>query len=267
MSEATQARPYSWLIALIVIMTAVTFAFGAIALHYIETSMIARSGATLALTAVEVTDKLDRCLVERYGDVQVVAGTFSAPPNHLGFQSAYLARMKMAYSDYLWIGATNLRGEAVVATDQATVGRAFSAEPGFQAVRKWQMVHAGDVILNQGLIGLDAIDCTVPITSPPGEFFGAVTVRVGTLALENLLARTIQDSKQCEGLGGVLKDRFLTRNGVTFIDSSHQEKAYINLKQAGLPFELLSDQSPQWTMLHDCVKAFSGTGGVVPASR
>ena len=118
--DATAPRPYSWLRTLMVVMTVVTLATGAIALHYIETRMITVSGKSLALTVAEVSDKLDRCLFERYGDVMMMAGTFSAQPHDRKFQSAYIARAKISYRDYLWIGVTNVRGQIVTVTDPAT---------------------------------------------------------------------------------------------------------------------------------------------------
>ena len=74
----------------------------------------------------------------------MTAGTFSAQPDNREFQSAYVAQMKTAYPDYLWIGATNEQGEIVVATDPATMGRDYSAQPWFQAARNgrgsiWRM--------------------------------------------------------------------------------------------------------------------------------
>ena len=65
-SDPTTPSPYSWLWTLILAMTVVTLAIGGITLHYLETRMVATAGETLALTATEVSDKLDRFLFERY---------------------------------------------------------------------------------------------------------------------------------------------------------------------------------------------------------
>src|SRR4029078_7391 len=121
-SKTTVSRPYSWLQLLIVLMTIFTLVIGSIAFHYIETRMVASAGENLALTAAEVSDKLDRFLSERHSDVLMIAGTFSGQPHNKEFQSAYLAQMKTLYPDYLWIGVTDTRGQVVVATDKATVG-------------------------------------------------------------------------------------------------------------------------------------------------
>ena len=131
MSEATAPRPYSWLWVLIIVMTVATLATGAIALHYVETRMVTASGKSLALTAAEVSDKLDRFLFERYGDVMMMAGTFSAQPQDRKFQSAYIARAKISYRDYLWLGVTNERGQIVAATDPASRVRRGSHPAGY----------------------------------------------------------------------------------------------------------------------------------------
>ena len=62
MPEATAPRPYSWLPVLIGVLTVVMLAIGTLAFRYVETRMVATAGETLAQTAAEVSDKLDRFL-------------------------------------------------------------------------------------------------------------------------------------------------------------------------------------------------------------
>ena len=243
MSEAKVRHSYSWLPALIVMMTLVTLVIGAIAFHYIETRMVDAAGETLALTAAEVSDKLDRFLVERHGDVLMMAGTVSTQPHNQEFQSAYVAGMKTAYPDYLWIGVTDARGQIVVATDPATVGRDYSAESWFQAVRNGQALHVGDVEPFAVMGGVDAVAFTAPLTGPRGEFLGVVSTRVGIPGLENLVTGTLLAFEQSGGFGRALEYQFLTEKGVAFVDSDLWQKGNSNLKQLGLPSALLSEQS------------------------
>ena len=242
-SEATAPRPYSWLQLLVFLMTVFTLIIGAIAFHYIETRMVAAAGETLALTAAEVSDKLDRFLVERHGDVLMMAGTLSAQPHNREFQSSYVARMKVSYPSYLWIGITNVRGQVVVATDLATVGEDYSAQPWFQAVRDGHAVHVGDVEPFAVMGGPDAIAVTAPLTGLRGEFLGVVTTRVGIPGLENLVTGTLRAFQQREGFGGALEYQFLTEKGLAFVDSDLQHKGNINLKQMGLPSARVHEQS------------------------
>ena len=243
MSEATAPRPYSWLPVLISVLPVVMLTIGAIAFRYIETRMIATAGETLSLTAAEVSDKLDRFLIERHGDVLMMARAFSVQSQNREFQSAYVARMKTAYPDYLWIGATNVQGQIVVATDPTTVGRDYSAQPWFQAVRNGQGVHMGDVEPFAVMGGPDAIAVSAPITGPRGEFLGVATTRVGIPGLENVMTGTLLAFRQREGFWGALEYQFLTEKGVAFIDSDLQHKGRVNLKQLGLPSALVSEGS------------------------
>jgi PAS domain S-box-containing protein len=243
LSDPTPPRPYSWLQALIVVMTVVTLAIGGITLHYLESRMVATAGETLAHTATEVSDKLDRFLFERYGDVLMMAEVFSGQPHNREFQSAYVARLKTLYPDYLWIGATNARGHIVVATDSTTVGWDYSAHPSFQAVRNGRAVHVGDVEPFVKMGGVDSVSYTARITGPHGEFLGVVTTRVGIPALEHIMTGTLQAFQHRNGFWGTLEYQFVTNMGVAFIDSDREPHGHVNLKQLGLPSALASEAS------------------------
>ncbi len=224
-------------------MPVITIAIGGIAFRYIETRMVATAGETLALTAAEVSNKLDRVLFAQHGDVQMIARAFSAQPDNREFQSTYLAWMKASYSDYLWIGVTNARGQVVVATDPVTVGRDYSAESWFESVRDGRGVHMGDVEPFAVMGGPDAVAMTAPITGPRGEFLGVVTTRVGIPGLENVMTGTLLAFRQREGFWGALEYQFLSEKGVAFIDSALEHKGHVNLKELGLPSALLSEGS------------------------
>jgi PAS domain S-box-containing protein len=243
MSNDAAPRPYSWLPVLLGVLTIATLSIGAIAFRYVENRMIATAGETLAHTAAEVSDKLDRFLIERHGDVLMMARTFSVQPKNREFQSAYIAGVKIAYSDYLWIGATDAQGKIVVATDPSTVGRDYSSEPWFKAVSHGLGVHMGDVEPFAVMGGPDSIAVTAPITGPYGEFLGAVTTRVGIPGLEDVMTRTLLAFRQREGFWGALEYQFLTEKGIAFIDSDLDHKGNVNLKQLGLSSALLSETS------------------------
>ena len=243
MSETKAPGPYSWLPVLIGVLTVVMLTIGTLAFRYVEARMVATAGQTLAQTAAEVSDKLDRFLIERHGDVLLMAKTFNVQSQNREFQSTFVAGVKTAYPDYLWIGATDARGQIVVATDPTTVGRDYSAESWFQTVRNGQGVHMGDVEPFAVMGGPDAIAVTAPITGPRGEFLGVVTTRVGVPGLEDVMTRTLLALRQQEGFLGALEYQFLTEKGIAFIDSDLDHKGLVNLKQLGLPSALLSERS------------------------
>jgi two-component system, cell cycle sensor histidine kinase and response regulator CckA len=192
-----------------------------------EIHMVATTGETLALTAAEVSDKLDQFLVERNGDVRMMAGLVSEEPNNREFQSAYIVRMKALYQGYLWVAVTNARGQIVVATDAATVGQDYSAERWFQAVRDGQGVHMGDVEPFAVMGGPDAIAVTAPITGPRGEFLGVVTTRVGVPWVEKIVTGTLMALQHRKGLGGALEYQFLNEKGLAFVDSDIPHKGKV----------------------------------------
>ena len=243
MPEATAPRPYSWLPVLIGVLTLVMLTIGTLAFRYVETRKVATAGETLAQTAAEVSDKLDRFLTERYGDVLMMARTFSVQSHNREFQSAYIAGVKIAYQDYLWIGATDEHGRIVVATDPATLGRDYSASPWFQTVRSRQGVHMGDVEPFAVMGGPDAIAVTAPIIGPGGKFLGAVTTRVATSGLENVMTRTLLAFRQRKGFWGALEYQFLNDKGVAFIDSDLERKGLANLRELGVVSVRLSEAS------------------------
>jgi len=243
MSESKAPRPYSWLLVLISVLPIVMLAIGAIAFRYIEHRMIATAGETLAQSAAEVSDKVDRFLIERHGDGLMMARTFSVQPYNREFQAAYIDGVKTAYPDYLWIGATNEQGQVVVATDPATVGRDYSAEPWFRSARDGLMVHMGDVEPFAVMGGPDAVAVTARISGSSGEFLGVVTTRVAIPGLENIMTGTLRSFQQREGFWGALEYQFLTEKGVAFIDSDLEHKGHVNLKQLRLPSALASEGS------------------------
>ena len=97
--------------------------------------------------------------------------------------------MNTAYPYYLWIGVTNAGGQIVVATDPAMVGRDYSAQPWFQAVRNGRAVLCGGCGTTRSDGRCRSVAFTAPITGPHGEFLGVVTTRVGIPALEHISDR------------------------------------------------------------------------------
>lgn len=94
-------RPYAWLPALIFLSIVVALVIGLLALRFLETRLVATTGESLSLAAVEAADKLDRLLFERYGDVQMIARAFSRRLSDQAYVRDYLAWMKESYGVYL----------------------------------------------------------------------------------------------------------------------------------------------------------------------
>src|SRR6185295_19839810 len=82
-------RPYPWLPALIMVMTVLTLAIGALILRYLEERLVATTGESLALAAADVADKLDRLIFERYIDSKMIAQAFSQQARDVASLNSY----------------------------------------------------------------------------------------------------------------------------------------------------------------------------------
>lgn len=58
---------------LVVVCLVVTLLVGGVILSYLESRFVAAAGESLALAAVDIADKLDYQMMERYSDIQMLA--------------------------------------------------------------------------------------------------------------------------------------------------------------------------------------------------
>jgi hypothetical protein len=114
--------PYPWLTPVMIVMAVVALAIGGLALHYIETRLVASSGEALALAASDIADKLDLLLAERYGDIQIMAQAKVFHERDVAAMTRHLNALLEAYPVYVWMGVTDTRGRIIAATDPWTVG-------------------------------------------------------------------------------------------------------------------------------------------------
>ena len=234
-------QPYAWLPVLIAVLTVLALAVGTIALHSIETRLIATTGESLSLAAAEIADKLSRMLSERQKDAQTIARTLMAQKQYVTHLTQHLAWIKKSSGVYVWLGVTDQYGRIVAATNPATVGLDMSTQIWFESVRYGGMLHVGDVQPDVMTGGMDAVAFTTPITSPEGKFTGAVTTRIAITALEDAVTQTIRVLQaQHESLKKI-EYQFMTSNGDVFVDTDLLHKGNVNLKRLKLPSALLSE--------------------------
>ena len=99
--------PYTRLPLLIVLMTGITLVIGIIALHYLESRLIAAKGENLASAAADIADKLDLLLYERYTDIQILSQNPVFQGDDTAAKNAALDTFKRFYPIYRWLGATD----------------------------------------------------------------------------------------------------------------------------------------------------------------
>ena len=185
--ELQRSRRYGWLPFLIVLMTVLAFGIGAVLLRYVERRLVWASGEQLTLAAAEVSDKLDRLLFERHGDVHMMARAFALRSSDRRYLDSYLTWMKTAYAPmYHSLGVTNQQGVMIAATEEALIGQNFRETEWFQAAHRTRRVVVGDIRSYEAEQGVETVAFTAPILDAEGTFLGVVTTRVALPVLEDV---------------------------------------------------------------------------------
>lgn len=102
-------------------------------------------GTNLAEIARQMTYRLDRSMFERYREVQLMAERVVEMQTPQGRQQnrTALEAIQRTYPYYAWMGATDLQGKVLVATNGVLENADVSTRPWFENVKK--SVYVGDV--------------------------------------------------------------------------------------------------------------------------
>ena len=241
---ATQnTRFYSrWLPALIAAMMLVMILVGSLAFQYVEASMVASAGESLTLAAVDIADKLDMLMVERYGDIQVLSQSLDFQAYNYAEMRRRLLSLLEAYPVYRWAGVTDANGRILVATDQTNLGQDLSWEPGFRSVKAGGRAVVQDATSdNDGVLTVTFVS---PLRDARGKFLGTVISQIGLPVLEDAFARVVNALQGQWGSGARIEYLFLNHDGEVFVDSFLREEGQINLQQEKLPSALLLNTAP-----------------------
>ncbi len=233
------SRPYEWLSPLIILVALLALVIGTVALHYVETQLVATTGESLALTSSDIADMLDRILFERYSDILMLsqAGVFQGRDRTA--MTEYFATLKKIYPVYLWLSATDSNGRIIASTDPAGVGRDRSGSEWYRAVRDRGRIHVQDAqVLGDSGDAL-TVAFSAPINGPRGEVLGVVTAHVGISPLVEVFEKALRAFQVQRGSEGKLEYQFLTRDGEVIADSILRQEGKVNLKQMGLLSALL----------------------------
>jgi PAS domain S-box-containing protein len=241
MPNGKDSRPYASLPVIIVMLVLMTLVIGFVALQKVEQHLIAATGESLALAAVDVADKLDRILYERYGDIQIMAREHVFQRRDAAAKITFLQTIKAAYRYYIWLGVTDARGRIVAATDRDSIGKDRSRMGWFKTVRERGGIQVQDAQPSEDSGGVMAIAFTAPILGPRGEFLGTVTSRVSLPVMEEDVLKQIVEALQIRpGPGSRIECQFLNSDGDIIADSVLYPEDQVNLKLLGLPSALLS---------------------------
>ncbi len=221
-----------WLPVLIVAMTLVAILVGAFALHFVERSLVDAAGKSLALAAVDIADKVDILMGERYGDIKLFSRSMEFQGHDLEAMGRKVFELLESYPVYRWVGVTDGNGLVLVATDGTSKGRDLSGDLGFLAVRERQRIVVQDAASDgEGVPGVTFLS---PIHDAKGAFIGAVITQLGLPTLEDAFTHSLGALQVQWGTGAHIEYQFLDHDGNVFVDSFLREQGHINLKRQGV---------------------------------
>lgn len=152
-------------------------------------SLEAAAGAHFETLAVQMSDKIDRTLYERYRTLTLAADL--APIRGEGVAVAdrrrLLESVQVATPDFAWIGLTDVSGRIVAATNRLFEGTEAGTRPWFRGAREYPHIGALHEFteLTRALPPADDgssqtrfLDLAVPVTGPDGQFAGVLAAHV-----------------------------------------------------------------------------------------
>ncbi|MCX5723926.1 MAG: response regulator [Nitrospirae bacterium] len=234
-----QAR---WLSALLGAISVIMLLTGSLALRQVEKSMVASAGESLAVAADNIADKLDMQMVERYGDIQLLAQSQVFQGQDYAVMEHRLQSLMDVYPVYRWAGVTDANGLVLAATDQASQGTNLGWEPGFKALKSGTHVVVQNAVPDAD--GVLTVTFMSGIHNKDGAFTGAVFSRLGLPILKDVFARSVQALQSQWGSKARIEYLFLDHAGNVFVDSLLRKEGQLNLKEQGLPSANLLDQAP-----------------------
>ncbi|BCA54680.1 hypothetical protein W02_18200 [Nitrospira sp. KM1] len=215
---------YRWLPQLIVLVTLMAVAVGVLLLWSVERRLVSAAGEELTVAAAEVTDKLDRLLHERHGDILMMAHAFSLRAHDPVHLVSYLERMKTHYAPvYLWLGVTDAHGTMIAATNPALQGHDFRTADWFRWVRDEKSVLIAGVRAHEA-DDVETVAFSAPILGADGMLRGVVTTRVAVPALEEVTTGTVRSLKNRQQFTGPVAYQMIASDGMVFADSDVSRK-------------------------------------------
>lgn len=232
---------YGWLPLLVILLTGVAGCVVFLGLSKLEDHLISRTGRELQWTAMEIAEKLDLVLFERYGDIQILAETLpEAGGEQAGTQwTRHVQKVQKAYPVYGWIGLLDKTGRVVAATDSGTVGKDAGSMglAGQTEGKSAVMVHdarSHDLLEEHKTVGF-----SVPVVVPPqsrrfSPFHGTLVTQITLSDLDAIVTRTLQEITIKSDVHQRLEYQVLNRHGQVIVESLRQQGGSLDLVALGV---------------------------------
>jgi hypothetical protein len=183
-------------------------------------------GLTFETLAVQLGDKLDRTLYERYRALQFAANlatlrSYAASPAE---RRQVLAGLQDATPDFVWLGLLDAQGRIVAATRGYAEGTSAAEQPWFRGARdrpyaagprEMRTLPADLLRAEEGEAAPRVFDLAVPVADPDGRFAGVLVAHLRWGWTREAMASVVPESARRERLGATV----YSGNGDTLLDS------------------------------------------------
>lgn len=236
-----QPERYGWLLSLVVAIPVAAGSIVLLGLSMFEDHLLNGSGRNLQWAAMEIAGKLDLVLLERYGDIQILADTFpEAGGEQEGTQwTRHVQKVQKAYPVYGWIGLLDKTGRVVAATDSGTVGKDVGGM-GLAGQTEGQSAVTVHDALSHGLLEEHkTVRFSVPVTVPPqsrrfSPFHGTVVTHIKLSDLDAIVTRTLQEITTKTDVHQRMEYQVLNRHGQVILESLQQQEGSLDLVALGV---------------------------------
>ena len=213
-------------------------------LAYLEEALLTQVGEQTTLEASEIAANIDRLLVERVGDIQVLAKHVEPIVGDRAAMQQYLERVNDAYAVYKLIAVTDRQGRVVAATDPNAVGQDLSGESWYRAMRSEEALLHGEVSQFPLLKGMHAIGFQAVLHDRKHEFAGMVLTRVAIRTIEASATSSLKLLKQEGVVRGTMQYDLMTPEGQVFAGSmvAGETGSETNALSLGIPGAILARQ-------------------------
>ena len=240
-SSLTSPQRYGWLMVLILLAMTCSLAVGIFLLNNVERRLVVVAGQELMAAAVEVSDKLDQLLYERYRDSEIIANAFEGRIRDRAFMTEYLKWVQTAYEPtYLWLGVVDQQGTIIASTDGEIVGQDVSRSSWFQSARSERKVIVEDVEGHSGDHEVKTVAFSVPILNEQKQFQGVLTSRIALPVIESVVKGTVHALASRSKFSEFVEYKIVSRTGEAFVDSAGGQSDMVNLHAMNVPSALAS---------------------------
>lgn len=234
-----------WLSFLIVGITIVVLAIGGWTLVFVHQHLMDIEGETLAMTAEGLADQLHQTVVDRVGEVKVLARAAVLLQNDTQAMSTYLTQVSNIYQTFEALSFVSVKGRVIASSRTEMLGQDLSSGLDlsmFQITPKFELF---DVRPNPFLGEELTLTLVSPVITASGELRGMIIGNVSLAYLRKIFDNASQAFEQQRGVKSALEWQLLNQRGMVIVDSMLNEEGEVNLRDEFLPsaWEALKDES------------------------